>query len=127
MTVGDKLTTVVTVTEAQTAKAMGSGDLPVLATPALIAIMENTAMQCSIPALHKGETTVGTEINIKHLRAAKVGAVVETTAELIDAKGHKGRQMIFHVSSTVDGEEIGEGFHVRYVVDAERFMAKFNE
>lgn len=127
MMVGEKFTTTVTVTEAQTAKVMGSGELPVLATPALVAIMENAAMLCAAPALEEGQTTVGTEMDIKHLKASAVGATIETTAELIEVKGHHGRQMVFRVSSKDNGVEIGEGYHVRYVVETERFMAQFNK
>ena len=118
---GLKCTVQVTVRGENTARAMGSGDLEVFATPSMLAAMENAAMKAVAAALPEGSTTVGSEIASTHLRPSGVGAVVSATAVLV---GVEGRKLTFEVSAS-DGEgTIGEGRHVRYIVDRERFMKK---
>jgi len=114
-------TTRLTVGEQHTAIAMGSGDMPVLATPVMIAMMENAAMLAVDQEFPAESTTVGTAISATHVKASPVGAVVESTATLerID-----GRKLYFRVEARQDGELIGEGNHTRVVVDRERFMQK---
>ena len=73
-----------TVTEDKTAKAMGSGDLPVLATPAMIALMENAALHCIADELPEGITSVGTRMEVTHDRASAVGAVITARATLLE-------------------------------------------
>lgn len=108
-----------TVTEAQTAQVIGSGDLPVLATPAMLALMENAAMLAVAYELEEGQTTVGGHINSSHLKPSRVGAMVEATATLTKIDR---RKLFFHVVAKQDGEVIGEGDHLRFVVDKQRFM-----
>lgn len=107
------------VSEAQTAQVIGSGDLPVLATPAMLALMENAAMLAVANELEEGQTTVGGHINSSHLKPSKVGAMVEATATLTKVDR---RKLFFHMVARQDGEVIGEGDHLRFVVDRQRFM-----
>lgn len=111
----------VTVTPAQTARAMESGSLKVLATPALIALMEQAACGCAAMLLPEGQTSVGTEVNIRHIAATPVGMQVTATAELI---GMEGRTLTFSVKAHDAAGPIGEGTHTRVMVDAERFQYK---
>ena len=108
-----------TVTEAQTAQVIGSGDLPVLATPVMLALMENAAMLAAANELEEGQTTVGGHISSSHLKPSKVGAMVEATATLTKIDR---RKLFFHIVAKQDGEVIGEGEHLRFVVDKQRFM-----
>lgn len=110
-----------TVTDGNTAIALGSGDMPVLATPAMMALMENAAMQAVAPHLPEGSTTVGGHIESSHLQPSPLGAEVEATAvlERVD-----GRKLHFKVTATQGGTLIGEGTHLRFIVDRGRFMAK---
>ena len=104
-----------------TAVVMGSGDLPVLATPALVALMENAAMLVAKSRLEDGDTTVGVQISVNHLKASAVGANVRATATLI---GQEGRKFNFELKAYEGDTLIGEGTHSRVSVNAERFMAK---
>ena len=108
-----------TVSEAQTAQVIGSGDLPVLATPAMLALMENAAMLAVANELEEGQTTVGGHISSSHLKPSKVGAMVEATATLTKVDR---RKLFFHVVAKQDGEVSGECEHLRFVVDRQRFM-----
>lgn len=112
---------VVTVTAEHTAVHWGSGDLPVFATPAMVALMENAAMQAVAGALPEGTTTVGSEMNATHLKPSGLGAVVTATAVLTAVEG---RKLTFNVGARDDEGLIGEGVHVRFIVDRERFLAK---
>lgn len=109
------------VTQEKSALAMGAGNLPVFATPALVALMENAAMMAVATSLPEGSTTVGGAINIQHTRPSGIGQKVSATARLTAVDGRKlSFELVAHDSSGV----IGEGTHVRFIVDAERFMAK---
>ena len=110
-----------TVVAENTAVQMGSGDMAVFATPAMVALMENAAMLAVAPHLEAGATTVGAEMNTTHIKPSGLGAVVTATAVLTAVEG---RKMTFTVGAR-DGEGlIGEGTHVRFIVDRERFLAK---
>ncbi|MDE6158988.1 MAG: thioesterase family protein [Bacteroidaceae bacterium] len=109
------------VNEHLTARHMGSGDLPVLATPAMIALMENAAMNCVLPHLKEGETTVGSMIESSHLRPTPLGGEVRATATLTAIDG---RKLTFRVEASDANGLIGEGSHVRYIVHRERFLEK---
>lgn len=110
-----------TVTAANTAAAMGSGDLPVFATPALVALMENAAMTAVAAELPEGATTVGAEMNTTHIKPSGLGAEIIASAVVTEVDG---RKIVFTVGAR-DGEgPIGEGTHVRFIVDRERFLAK---
>ena len=107
-----------TVNENETAEILGSGGLPVYATPAMICHMELSAYKL---AEQYGHQTVGTKVNISHLRACKVGTEVKITAEL---KEHEGRRLEYYIKVEDEMGLLGEGTHQRYVIDPERFMAK---
>ncbi len=104
-----------------TAAEMGSGDLPVFATPAMVALMENAALGAVAPALPEGSTTVGAEMNVTHIKPSGLGAEITATAVLTEVEG---RKLTFNVGARDAEGMIGEGVHVRYVVDREKFMAK---
>ena len=119
--VGLKHTSELTVTDAVTAVRMGSGDMPVLATPAMMALMENAAMLAVADDLPEGSTTVGGHIASSHLRPSKIGDVVRAIAEVTKVDG---RKIEFKVSAYSGDILLGEGTHLRFVVDRERFMSK---
>lgn len=109
------------VEEKDTAAAMGSGDMPVLATPAMAALMENAAMNCVKDTLEEGVTTVGTALNLTHSRPSAIGAEIRATAVL---EKQDGRAYYFKITA-YDGENvIGEAEHTRVSVTRERFLAK---
>lgn len=112
---------VATVCDANMAAAMGSGDLPVFATPAMVALMENAAMTAVAAALDEGATTVGAEMNVTHIKPSGIGAEITATAVLTAVEG---RKLTFNVGARDAEGMIGEGVHIRYVVDRTRFMAK---
>ena len=111
----------VTVSAGNTAAAMGSGDLDVFATPAMVALMENAAMKAVAAALPEGATTVGTEMNVTHIKPSGLGAEITATAILAEAEG---RKLTFNVGARDAEGMIGEGIHIRYAVDRRRFMEK---
>ena len=114
-------TATTTVTEDKTAKAMGSGTLDVFATPAMIALMEETASKSVADALDEGCTTVGTLVNVSHLAATPVGADVYCESLLTEVEG---RKLTFTVKAYDNAGLIGEGTHERFIVFSEKFMAK---
>ena len=111
----------VTVAAGNTAAAMGSGDLDVFATPAMVALMENAAMKAVADALPEGSTTVGAEMNVTHIKPSGLGAEIVATAVLT---GVEGRKLTFNVGARDAEGMIGEGIHIRYAVDRLRFMEK---
>lgn len=119
--VGLKHTSELTVTDAVTAIRMGSGDMPVLATPAMMALMENAAMLAVADDLPEGSTTVGGHIASSHLRPSKIGEVVRAVAEVTKVDG---RKIEFNVSAYSGDVLLGEGTHLRFILDRERFMSK---
>ncbi|MFJ5775272.1 thioesterase family protein [Streptomyces sp. NPDC093094] len=112
------------VTEADTALALGSGDVPVLATPRLIAWLEAAAVRAARSRLGSGLTTVGTAVRVRHLRATGVGETVEVSATA--PADMAGRRLTFEVRA-VDGsgELVATGEIDRAVVDLDRFAALF--
>ncbi len=104
-----------------TAASMGSGDLPVFATPAMVALMEQAAMQAVSKALPEEATTVGAEMNVSHIKPSGIGARITATAVLTEIEG---RKLTFQVGARDEAGMIGEGTHVRYVVDRVRFLSK---
>ena len=119
--VGLKYESRLTVGAENTALALGSGDMEVLATPAMVALMENAAMMAVADCLPEGSTTVGIEISTSHLKASAVGAnvVAEATLQEVD-----GRRLVFSLKAWDDTGWIGEGKHTRFIVDRERFLSK---
>ena len=121
METGLKHTTTLIVDEAHTAIAMGSGDMPVLATPAMLALMENAAMLAVKDQLPAGSTTVGGHIESSHLRPTAIGQEVQATAELTRIDG---RKLYFHITAHQGETLLGEGEHLRFIVDREKFLSK---
>ena len=110
-------------TEALTAKAMGSGELPVFATPALVALVEETAWRSVAAALEPGQGTVGAYMELSHLAPTPVGRRVRCETELTEAEG---RKLTFTAVVYDEAGKIAEGLHRRFVVDNGRFLAKAN-
>ena len=106
------------VSENETAEFVGSGGLPVYSTPAMIALMEKTAYEFLNA---EGLQSVGTRVEISHLRACKVGTELTATAELLQ---NEGRKYVFNVRVSNSDGVIGEGIHERFTIDPERFMNK---
>ena len=109
------------VTEDVTAAALDSGGLAVFATPAMIALMEFAAWASVEEYLEDGQTTVGTLMNVKHLAATPVGMTVRAESELVEVAG---RRLVFKVAAFDDKDLIGEGMHERFIINADKFMAR---
>ncbi len=103
------------------AKTVGSGDMEVFATPAMAALMENAAMNAVAKSLPEGASTVGSLLEITHTRPSGLGETVTATAILEEIEG---RKLTFSVKAADSKGIIGEGKHIRYVVDRERFLSK---
>lgn len=121
--IGEKFTAEATVTEALLACAMGSGELPVYATPAMAALMENAAASLLKTFLEEGETSVGIRLDLAHTSATPLGGKVRAEAEItaVDRK-----KVSFIVKAYDDAGEIGTASHDRFVVDSQKFLAKAN-
>ncbi len=112
------------VSENLTAQSMGSGDMPVLATPAMVTMMENTAMLLAQSLLTEGDTTVGSMINTTHLKPSAVDATIVVTATLTSQEGRKLDFKIEAVDASNGNTLIGQATHTRFVVGRERFLSK---
>lgn len=121
MEIGLKHESTTVVSAANTAATLGSGDMDVFATPAMVALMENAAMLAVKDHLPEGSATVGTQINTSHLKASPLGATITASAELTAVDG---RCLTFAVKAWDEKGIIGEGTHTRFVVDRERFLSK---
>ena len=119
LTEGLSHTSTLTVTLDKTALAVGSGDMEVLATPMMMALMENAAMLAVAEELPEGCTTVGGHIESSHIKPSKVGAEVSATATLTKVEGKK---LTFHIVAKMNDNIIGEGTHLRFVVNKEKFL-----
>lgn len=110
-----------TVTEAVTAIEMGSGDMPVLATPAMMALMENAAMLAVADHLPEGSTTVGGHIASSHIKPSKLGDKITATATVTH---FEGKRIEFKVEAHCGDTLLGEGTHLRFIVDRNKFMSR---
>ena len=119
--IGLKHTSELTVTDAVTAIHVGSGDMPVLATPMMMALMENSAMLAVRDELPEGYTTVGGHMESSHIKPSKVGDVIRAEAEVTKVDGKK---IEFKVAAYAGDMLLGEGTHLRFIVDKEHFMSK---
>ena len=124
LVLGKTATVSAVVSENNTAKTVGSGCLDVFATPMMISLMESAACECLSDCLDMGQTSVGTLVNVEHIKASPVGAGVTATAtiELV-----LGRRVEFVVTASDGSGEIGKGRHIRAIVDAEQFMKKVGQ
>lgn len=109
------------VCEGNCAATMGSGDLSVFATPALVALMENAAMNAAALLLGEGDSTVGSEISVKHLKPSVIGAEIVATAKLTL---QDGRRLVFEIEAMDGDDVVGTASHTRFVINREKFMAK---
>lgn len=121
MEIGLTYTSTVVVSEVNSALTMGSGDLEVFATPAMVALMENAAMKAVAEELPEGSTTVGAMMDTTHIKPSAMGETISATATL---KEVEGRKLTFSVTAGDSKGVIGEGMHVRYIVDRVKFLAK---
>lgn len=109
------------VTENELAVNVGSGSLEVFATPVMVMLMEKSACNCVAEYMENDETTVGTELNVKHVSASPVNSDVTAEAELTEVNG---REFTFTVKAYDNAGLIGEGTHKRFLVFGEKFTAK---
>ena len=112
------------VTEDNTALKFGSGSVKVYATPAMVGLMEKAAINTVDSILPEGLATVGIHIDVSHLAATPLGMIVIAKAELIEIQGKK---LKFKVEAFDEIEKIGEGFHLRYIINLEDFLERTNK
>ena len=113
----------ITVNHAQTAAFYGSGALEVFATPAMIALLEETAWKSVQPYLDAGCGTVGTRVDVRHLAATPLGMQVTCESELVEIDR---RRLVFKVDVFDESGKIGEGTHERFIIQNDRFFAAAN-
>jgi fluoroacetyl-CoA thioesterase len=121
--VGATGTSSTTVTEHNTAAALGSGSLKVFGTPAMIALVEEAACSCLTPTLDSESTSVGTHIDVKHLSPTPIGDTVTATVTVTEIDR---RRVSFDVVVSDSTDVIGKGVHSRFIVNATKFMSKAN-
>lgn len=122
METGLSFTSSLKVEKQHTALEMGSGDLEVLATPTMVALMENAAMKAVANDLSEEETTVGGMMNTTHIKPSAIGEEISATAVLVEVEGKK---LTFSVEAKDSkGNVIGQGTHIRFIVNRERFLSK---
>ncbi len=109
------------VTEKNIACALGSGSLKVFATPAMIRLMENAAAELAEKNLLQELTSVGISLDIKHIAPTPVGLKVRAEVKIVSVDG---RKITFEVAAFDEREEIGRGFHERFIVGKEKFQNK---
>ncbi|MEU1756434.1 hotdog domain-containing protein [Micromonospora matsumotoense] len=110
-----------TVADADTARAVGSGDVPVLATPRVLALAEAATVAATAPRMPAGRTTVGVRVELAHLAATPVGRTVVAHARLVEADG---RRLLFEVTVTDGGTTVASGRVERALVDRQRFVER---
>lgn len=109
------------VCEQNTARTMGSGDLPIFATPCMIALMEEASLSSVAPQLEEGQSTVGTKICVSHDSATPLGMKVWAESCLTEIDG---RRLVFEVRAFDECGQIGQGRHERFIIKKERFLQK---
>ena len=109
------------VTEDKTAAAIGSGSVKVFATPWMIAMMELSACNALAPYYEEGQSSVGTHLDVSHDAATPVGMKVHAEAEVIEVDR---RRIVLSVAAYDEMGLIGKGRHERFLIDAEKFIAK---
>ncbi|MGB5990229.1 MAG: thioesterase family protein [Marinifilaceae bacterium] len=109
----------ITVETKHTAKTWGSGNLDVYATPAMVGLMENTALKCISEYIEEGNDTVGIEINTQHIKATLVGKEVSCEAVLTKVDGKK---LFFEIKAWDEVGEIGSSKHTRFIINTEKFL-----
>lgn len=117
---GRRAAVTATVTAEDTAESLGSGDVPVLATPRLLTLAEAAAVRALGDCLKPGQTSVGTWVQVEHLAPGRIGDQVTADAVLL---GVHGRRLEFSIIVTSGDDEIAQCRHRRVVVDREAFLA----
>ena len=120
MKIGQTYTSQLLVEERHLAINVGSGDLPVLATPVMVMLMENAAMKSVADTIAGDETTVGAQVSVSHLRPTPLADTVNATATLVEIDG---RKLTFRGIAEDSQGLVGEGTHVRYIVNHERCVS----
>lgn len=122
MKIGTEYTCTTQVEPANCASAVGSGGLDVFSTPSMIALMEKAAYTLVQESLAEGESTVGTQMNVDHVKASKIGETITAKAILTEIDG---RKLTFDVSATDSvGNTIGRGVHTRFIIQVEKFLSR---
>jgi predicted thioesterase len=112
---------ITTVDDSNTAITVGSGSLPVFATPSMVALMENAAVKCLADFLDKAQTSVGILLNVEHIRASGIGEKIVAKATFAEIND---RELLFTVEAYDSKGLTGKGIHKRFIVNAEKFMRK---
>ena len=120
---GNTATIAFTTHDAATAIALGSGDLPVLGTPKVVALVEEAAVEAISDLIGDAETTVGSHIEVDHLAPTPIGGAVVVTATVVAVKG---RRVEFEATATEGERVVAKAAHTRFVVDRESFMDSIN-
>ena len=110
-----------TVTEDLTTEALGSGLLPVFATPAAVALAEETAWRSVAGELEEGQGTVGTLMELAHIAATPLGMKVRCETELVEVDR---RKLVFTVKIYDEKEKVADGRHERFIIDNAKFLSK---
>ena len=113
----------IVVTPAQTAAYYGSGALEVFATPAMVALLEETAWKSVQPYLEAGQGTVGTRVDVRHLAPTPLGGKVTCESELVEIDR---RRLVFKVEVFDEKTKVGDGLHERFVIQNDKFLAAAN-
>ena len=121
LTVGIEGKGTVVVAERHTARVRASGTLDVFATPAMIELIEETAWKSVAKELDEGSTSVGTNLNVRHLSATPVGMKLTCKTKLVETDG---RRLVFDVEVFDEAGKVGEGTHERFIVQSEKFQKK---
>ena len=111
------------VSDMDTAIAYGSGDVPVLATPRILALAEQAAVEAIRSYLEPGQTSVGIHAELHHVKATKVGETVVVRAEVVGVSD-SGKGISYEFSVTERDETVAYGTHERVIVDRERFAGR---
>jgi fluoroacetyl-CoA thioesterase len=121
LTVGTAASVTLRIEEADTAAAIGSGDVPVLATPRVVALAEQATVEAVAGQLPPGHTTVGYRVQLTHLAPSPIGASVQADVVL---ESVEGRRLVFRVSVTDGRGLVAAGYVTRVVVERDRFLEK---
>ena len=121
--IGKEYTVTVIVTQNHTAKHLGSGDMDVYATPAMVALMESAASTLLSLYLPAGDSSVGVDISTSHLKASSIGAEITATAKVVEVDG---RSIKFDITARDSKSVIGIATHTRFTVNRDKFLSRLD-